>query len=263
MKSMLCLLTILCSYWVLSVSAMAEDLVTITKCPDRPLPVKFQVDCSNVADPAMKRLCRPFAENQACRVFFAYREITGIDLDKTCSVFKYKIFDKDKWPHTNGEGGIAGKCGAEYLAEYSILTKSELGPYDVHEILHVYNAQLGALPYMHILFGPGMAEARRLIGDDKGYRTALERLKYEVKTTDIGFKKGTIPAERKCLSAELNIEARLYLKDPRNAGQFYRKLERSWEKEMADRQARFNRMYDEVSGGSAKPYLLSHGCPPF
>jgi hypothetical protein len=32
---------------------------------------------------------------------------------------------------------------------------------------------------------------------------------------------------------------------------------------MADRTARFNRMYDAVSGGEAKPFLLAHGCTAF
>ncbi|HTP66141.1 MAG TPA: hypothetical protein VMJ66_12180 [Geobacteraceae bacterium] len=49
------------------------------------------------------------------------------------------------------------------------------------------------------------------------------------------------------------------MKDNHNAEKFYRKLERGREKDMADRQARFNRMYDDVSGGTAREYLLSHG----
>jgi hypothetical protein len=263
-KRKLSFLAIGCVWLFLSVPAPAQDLYTITRCPGKTdLPVVVRVDCSNVADPATKRLCLPFAENQACKVFFAYREITGIELEKSCPVIKYRIFDKDKWPHTGGEGGLAGKCGVDYLAEYSVQTKSDLGPYDVHEILHLYQQQLGALPYMHILFGPSMAEARRLIKDDKGYKASVERMKYEMKRISNDFRKRAIPPARQCLSAELFIEESLYLKDPGNVEQFYRRLQRGREMDITDRQARFNRMYDEVSGGMARQYLLSHGCEPF
>lgn len=124
-------------------SSFAQDDVTVTSCPQSNLPVKFEVDCSHVADPATKQFCKSFAENQACKVFPVYRRITGIHLEESCSEFKYVIYD------TN------------------------------------------------------------------------------------------------------NVE------------RFYRKLERSRTSDMADRQARFNRMYDEVSDGTAKRYLVSHGCAAF
>jgi hypothetical protein len=265
MKRILCSIGALCIAAVLTAPTHAQDAVTVADCPGpRSLPVSFQVDCSHVGDLATKALCRPFAENQACRVFLAYRQITGIHLEDSCPAFKYTIYDKDKWPCQGGEaGGYAGKCGAELMADYSILLKSQIGPYDVHEILHVYQSALGALPYAHILFGPGMTEARRLVGDNKGYVDALTQLKSSVARSQAAFEKGTVKPEGQCLAAELYTEDSLYLKDATNVEQFYLKLVRSWRADMADRQARFNRMYDLVSGGTAKPFLLSHGCPAF
>jgi hypothetical protein len=221
------------------------------------------VDCSRVADPGTKQLCRPFAENQACKVFWAYRDITGMRLEEECPAVKFTIYDKDEFPHGKGEGGVALHCAVDYIADYSVLIKSEIGPYDVHELLHVYQDRLGALPYMHILFGPSMAEARREIGDKHGYEFAMSRMKTDMQNTETNFEKGTIPADKQCLIAELYMESSLYLKNPKNVELFYRRLERGRKKDMADRQARFNRMYDAVSGGTAKQYLLSHGCPAF
>lgn len=249
--------------WTLSNSLFAQDVITVSSCPDRPtLPVTFVVDCLHVADPATRQLCRPFAENQACKVFWAYRNITGIRLEEHCPTLKYTIYDKDKFPHHEGEGGVALHCSADYIADVSLLIKSEIGPYDVHEILHVYQDRLGALPYAHILFGPSMAEARREIGDEKGYEEAISRLKIEMQGTEAGLAKGTISAEKECLYAELYTESSLYLKNAKNVEMFYRKLEPGGSKDMAARQARFNRMYDAVSGGTVKQYLLAH-CPRF
>ncbi len=254
-----------CAIGMLCAPAFAQSVITVSSCPGQtPLPVTFQVDCSNVADPATKQLCQPFAENQACKVFPAYRKITGINLEESCPTFKYMIYDKDKWPNKGGDaGGYAKRCGAELMTDFSALIKSPIGPYDVHEILHVYQDVLGALPYSHVLFGPSMAEARREIGDHKGYWDALTRLKVDLKATETGLQKGTIRPDDQCHSAEFYIESTLYLKDQANVEQFYRKLVRSRLSDMADRQARFNRMYNEVSGGTAKQYLVSHGCAVF
>jgi len=58
--------------------------------------------------------------------------------------------------------------------------------------------------------------------------------------------------------------ARATPSDPnRRFGHLYGKIERGGTKDMADRLARFNRMFDAVSGGTARPYLLEHGCAPF
>jgi len=263
MKQGLKLIVSALSLTILCILAQAQDVITVSTCPKRPsIPVTFKVDCSHLSDLATKQLCRPFAENQACKVFWVYRNITGIRLEGTCPTFTYTIYEKDKFPHPAGEGGVALRCGADYIADYSVLIKSDIGPYDVHEILHVYQQELGALPYQHILFGPSMAEARRETGDEKGYEEALIRLKAEMKGTEEGFAKGSIRPENQCLSAELYTEASLYLKDAKNVDEFYRRLERGRSKEMAERQGRFNRMYDAISGGTMKQYLLAH-CPRF
>jgi len=243
--------------------SLAQDVTTISGCPNQPtLPVTFQVDCSHVASKDTRQLCKPFAENQACKVFWAYRRITGINLEDSCRTYTYTIYDADKWPHPKGEGGLEMKCGSDYLTDYSVLTKSEIGPYDVHEMLHVYQSELGALPNMHIFFAPAMAEARREVGDSKGYWDAMTRLKSEMARIEIDFKSGTVRPENQCLTAELYIEESLYLEDPKNLELYYRKLVRSREKDMADRQRRYNRMFDVVSRGTAKQYLLAH-CPAF
>jgi hypothetical protein len=103
-----------------SVPVRAQDVVTISSCPGaEPLPVTFQVDCSAVADPANRALCRPFAQNQACKVFPAYRKITGIHMEDSCPVFKYTIYDKDKWPYQDSkDGGRAERCGAQILTDF-------------------------------------------------------------------------------------------------------------------------------------------------
>jgi hypothetical protein len=131
----------------------------------------------------------------------------------------------------------------------------------VHEILHVYQSDFGAIPDAHILFGPGMAEARRMVGDNKGYWDAMTQLKEGSSRTTIEFQKGTVPADRQCLVAETYTETNLYLKNSANLGEMYRKLERGRAKDMDDRYRRFNRMYDLVSC-TAKQFLLSD-CPVF
>ncbi len=242
----------------------AQDTVTVVNCPGQePLIVPVQVDCSNVADPATRSFCQPFAENQACRVIPAYRKITGIHLEDLCPKIKYTIYDKDKWPSKLSEyGGYTVGCSTDYMADYSLLLKSKIGPYDVHEILHVYQSTLGILPNSHILFGSSMAEATRLIGGNKVYVSAMT-LRREVNRIQAEFEKGTIKPETQCAEAEVYTEESLYLKDTNNVQQFYLKLVRDGKMDMADAQSRFIRMYDIVSGGTAKPYLLSHGCPPF
>ena len=249
-----------------SFAVHAQDVVTISSCQGaEPLPVTFQVDCSAVADPSNRALCRPFAQNQACKVFPAYRKITGIHMEDSCPVFKYIIYDKDKWPYQDSkDGGRAERCGAQILTDFSLLNKSpELGPIDVHEILHVYQSDLGAIPYQHILFGPSMTEARHMIGDNTGFAAEFVQMKKEFNQDKVAYETGKVKGENPCLQAELYEEDFLYMKDHNNVEQFYAKLQRSRLADMADRTARFNRMYDAVSGGEAKPFLLAHGCPAF
>lgn len=246
--------------------ASAQDIITVSSCPESGrLPVTFQVDCSKVANSASKNLCRPFGENQACKVFPAYRTITGIQMEQSCPVFRYTIYDKDKWPYQNtNDGGFAGRCGAEILTDFSLLNSSQIGPIDVHEILHVYQEALGALPYSHILFGPSMTEARRMIGDNKGYGIEFIRMKQEFNRSKAEYETGKAMAgSDPCVQAELYEETLLYMKDHNNVELFYTKLERGRLKDQADREARFNRMFDTVSGGQAKAFLLEHGCSPF
>ncbi|MGA2906237.1 MAG: hypothetical protein ABSE36_00915 [Terracidiphilus sp.] len=247
---------------VLSTFTHAQDVITLDHCSGATLPVTFQVDCTHVADPQTKEMCWPFAENQACKVFQAYRKITGIHLEQYCPTFTYKLYDKDQWPQEPGDaGGFARRCGADLTMDGII--QSSIGPYDVHEILHVYQDNvLGALPDGHILFGPAMAEAQRLIGDGKSYWNTMGRMKAELaRTTDAQY--AGLEPDRQCVKAEFYIEDSLYSKSVNNVELFYSNIERGGAKDMASRLARFNRMFDAVSGGTARQYLLAHGCAPF
>lgn len=259
------------SFLILAVSAglpsaaFAQDEITVSSCPgERRIPVPFHIDCTQISDPATKQLCGPFIENQACKISPAYRSITGIHLEDRCKVIEYTLYDPDKWPHKGGDaGGIGGGCKVELISKYSVLPKSSIGPYDVHELLHVYHTDLGALPYVHILFGSSMLEARRLAGDTEGYTQGLERLKTDTQNIEERFRQRKIPPEKRCVLAEVELEQSLYLENPKVVYEYYRKLVRSREKDQADRLARFNRMFDAVSGGKARKYLLDHGCAAF
>jgi len=226
--------------------------------------VTFKADCSHVRDPAARGQCKPFIENQACRVFPAYRRITGINLEKQCAEITYTIYDKAEWPHPQGgEGGQAERCSAELLAEFSVLIKSQVGPYDVHELLHLYQSQIGALPYSHILFGASQLEARREIGDHNGYEAGFARLKKEAFDPDLEKQFARLAPDQRCPMAEVKEEARLYISNPKVVYAYYRDLEIGWLKDQADREARFNRMFDKVSQGRARTFLLAHGCAPW
>ena len=104
MKTALRYVGVACVSWLLVAPAFAQDEITVSRCSDQNgLPVTFPVDYTHVADPATKQLSKPFAENQACKVFPAYRNITGIHLEESCPTFKYMIYDKDQWPHKGGD----------------------------------------------------------------------------------------------------------------------------------------------------------------
>jgi hypothetical protein len=67
----------------------------------------------------------------------------------------------------------------------------------------------------------------------------------------------------KCTLAQTELEERLYLENARFVYAFYRKLEPDKTKDQALREARFNRMYNLVSEGKARKFLVDHGCAPF
>jgi hypothetical protein len=253
---------------------LAQAPVSVTSCPgEAKLPVSFEIDCSHVADPAVRALCKPFIENQACKVFPAYREITGIKLEEYCRSIKYTIYDQDKWPLKEGDaGGAALHCAVEYVTDYSVKAKApaKIGPYETHEILHEYHEALGAIPYQHILFGPSQAEAMRLVGDADGYDRAIARMKQTTGTFEDDFAKfvaRSVTAPRsntdKCVLAEVQVEETLYLENPKTIYAFYRKLVPSRLKDQADREARFNRTYNTVSDGRSRSFLMAHGCAAF
>lgn len=247
--------------------AAAQDQITVSSCPGQAsLPVTFQIDCSHLKDSANKQLCRPFIENQACKVFPAYRKITGINLEQTCKSIKFTIYQDDNWPHPKGEGGLALKCAVDYLIEYSLQShpRSKMGPYDVHELLHEYHIPLGALPDAHILFTSSMAEAMREIGETDEYQQAIKRMKDEDSRLEQELTAGRITGPKQCVVAETQVEENLYLENSRSVYAFYRKLATSRNPSQADRLARFNRMFYLVSGPKPEvgKFLKDH-CGPF
>ena len=258
-------LVIACGPCFMRAPAFAQDTITVSSCPGQEqIPVKFEIDCSRVEDPAAKRSCRPFIVNVACKVFPAYRRITGIHLEETCPAIKYTIYEKNNWPHPPGEGGLALECGVDYISDYSLKFRSKLGPYDVHEILHEYQSVLGALPKAHALFGPSMTEAMREIGDP-AYEARFAEMKKEVANIEDQFHKGAEKSGDSCVLAETAVEEHLYIQNPKTVYSFYRDLVRGRLKDQADREARFNRMYVQASGGQewVRKFLLEHGCAPF
>jgi hypothetical protein len=209
-------------------AAVAQEEISVSSCAKQEkLPVAFRIDCSHVKDAATKQLCRPFIENQACKVFPVYRKITGIKLEETCPSIKFTIYDDDNWPHGAGEGGLAFHCAVDYLAKYSLKFRSEskLGPYDVHELLHEYQLTLGALPSMHPLFGPSMAEAIRQVGDLEQYERSLKNMKEEANRLADELESGKYKSSPKqCSLAQAQVEESLYLENSRNVEMFYLKL---------------------------------------
>ncbi len=261
------LLAFLCCGW-LAGTAAAQDEITVSSCPGQPkLPVTLQIDCSHVKDASARQQCRPFIQNQACKVFPAYRKITGINLETTCKSIKFTIYEDDNWPHPKGEGGLALNCAVDYLAKYSIQShlNSKIGPYDVHELLHEYQIALGALPDAHVLFSSSMAEAMREIGETDDYERAMKNMKEEAPRLVQELHDGKITGPKQCTVAETQVEETLYSENSHSVYAFYRKLAVSKNASMADRQARFDRMFYLVSGPKpeVKKFLLENGCSPF
>jgi hypothetical protein len=247
--------------------ANASDSFTVADCPGQggaseTLPVRFSIDCSHIADSQKNRFCRPFIENVACKVFKAYRKITGIKLESRCPRLTYTIYENQgDWPHKgSGAGGLSYKCQVDYMARYSILRRSELGPYDVHEILHHYHFSLPALPNQHSLFEPAMLEAMREIGDQRGYNQALEWAKARL-THVLGKEQKTDSpsSEVSCYAAQTAMETSLYVEQSQNVYRFYRELDRR----PMDAKVRLGKLLFEVSGRKAEVagFLSSHGCP--
>jgi len=252
----------------LTSTAVAQDEISVSSCPgQQTIPVTLQIDCSHLKDAATKQLCRPFIQNQACRVFPAYRKITGINLEDTCKSIRFTIYDDDNWPHPKGEGGLAGNCAVDYLAKYSLHghPNAKMGPYDVHELLHEYQLALGALPAMHVLFSSSMAEAMHEIGETEDYERAMKNMKEESLRLEQDLSNGKITGPKECTLAESQVEESLYIENSRSVYAFYRKLVVSRNPNQTDREARFNRMFYLVSGPKpeVRKFLLDHGCSPF
>jgi hypothetical protein len=253
----------------LAAQAQSADQITVSSCPGQPaIPLAFAIDCSHLKDSASKQLCRPFIENQACKVFPAYRKITGIKLEDTCKSIKFNIYQDDNWPHPKGEGGLALHCSVDYLEQYSVKFRkdSKMGPYDVHELLHEYQMALGPLPSMHPLFSSSMAEATKAVGDDEQYQRDIKNMQTESKRLHDELDSGKYAsAPNQCSLAQTAIEESLYLENSRLVSMYYLKLPPAKGNSQAERDARFNRMFFVVS--SAKPevkkFLVEHGCGPF
>lgn len=254
--------------WFSPQAAVAQVQSEVSSCRGQGrLPVAFQIDCSHLTDKATRQLCRPFIENQACKVFPAYRKITSIKLEDKCKSIKFTIYEDANWPHPNA-GGLALNCAVDYLAQYSVKSRanSKIGPYDVHELLHEYQFALGPLPSMHPLFASSMAEATRRVGDDEQYQRDIRQMHTESKRLHDELNKGKYAAApNQCSIAQTQVEESLYLKNSRFVTMFYLKLPRARGTSQAERDARFNRMFYVVSSADpeVKKMLTEHGCGAF
>jgi hypothetical protein len=266
-RTLVCLAILSALAQIFSLGAAAQDHVTVSNCPAQPkIPVTFTADCSHVHDDGTKQLCTPFLENQACKVFPAYRKITGLQLEKQCPSIRYNIYEKDNWPYPNnkGEGGLAGKCEVTLMTDYSVKVRSKIGPYDLHELLHEYQFLVGPFPVEHPFFDTTQTEAAKEIGDPAGAEAYTAKVKDEVAQVEKFLAPTKVQSDKDCASADLYIENTLYLQDPRIVYAFYRKLGPvPASKERAELYARVNRMLYIASGEKAKPFLLEHGCGPF
>ena len=259
----------LCVAGAASMMARAADVVTITACPSQAtIPVTFVVDCSHVKDAATRQLCAPFATNQACKVFPAYRKITGIRLEQRCSTITYTLYDKNNFPHGGGAGGMSYDCRIDYMAQYALQQSrhSQLGPYDVHEILHHYQMtsnELAGMTAVHTLFETSMLEAEREVSDAVSYDSSRAALKAELPQLRERLKDGKVRPKDRCRLARTVIEGELYLQDSKNVYRFYGKLASVSPRNSTEREARFNAMLNDVAGGNPKEFLTTHGCAPF
>ena len=255
--------------FLLAVCARGQEQITVSTCAGQPaLPVTFQIDCSHLKDSASRQLCRPFIENQACKVFPAYRKITGINLEDTCKTIKFTIYQDDNWPHPKAEGGLALHCTVDYLEKYSVNSHkdSKLGPYDVHELLHEYQIALGPLPSMHPLFTSSMAEATKAVGDDEQYQRDVKNMQSESTRLHSELESGKYASlPNQCSIAQTAVEESLYLENSRLLPMFYLKLPPPRGNSQAERDARFDRMFYVVGSGKPelKKFLTDHGCGPF
>lgn len=273
LRSIVGLLILAGAGWLNALAAVAQDQSEVSSCPGQgKLPVAFQIDCSHLADAATRQLCRPFIENQACKVFPAYRKITGIKLEDKCKSIKFTIYEDANWPHPKSEGGLALNCAVDYLAQYSVKaransrTNSKIGPYDVHELLHEYQFALGPLPSMHPLFSSSMAEAARQVGDDEQYQRDIKQMQAESKRLHDELVAGKYAAApNQCSIAQTQVEESLYLKNSKLVAMFYLKLPPAGGSSQAERDARFNHMFYVVSSADpeVRKMLTEHGCGAF
>jgi len=264
------MLTAICLAAAVTSAARAADVTTVTSCPSQPaIPVKFVVDCSHVKDAATRQLCGPFIANQACKVFPAYRRITGIRLEQRCPTLTYTIYDQDNFPHGGSAGGMSYSCQIDHMAQYALQqwANSTIGPYEVHEILHHYqmtSKELAAMTVAHPLFETSMADAQGEVGDNVLHDRSVARLKnVEVPRLRAALQEGTVKPADQCKAARTIVEGELYLENSRNVHLFYSKLASAAPKNAADREAAFNAMLNDVAGGKAKEFLTAHGCAPF
>jgi hypothetical protein len=249
-----------------NVCAVASDLTVVSTCPQqRHIPVTFKVDCSHLKDATTRALCRPFADNQACKVLPAYRKITGIHVERLCPTIVYAMYDRDNWPNVSAAGGVSIECRIDYLAEHALAphAKSAIGPYEVHEILHQYqmaDETLRELTVSHPLFSSSMLEAERAVGDMQAYDLGITRMEHGIPNLRTALDQATIAPTDRCRMAQSLIEEDLYLHDAKNVYRFYRRLENGPVRNAA---RQLSAMLNTVSGGTAKEFLLAHGCESF
>jgi hypothetical protein len=222
-------------------------------------------DCRRTCRRREKDTQHSFAEQQACKVFPAYRKITGIDVERLCPEIVYTLYERSNWPNGSTAGGLSLECRVDYLAEYALSphAKSAIGPYEVHEILHQYqmaDETLEELTTFHPLFASSMLEVEREIGDMETYQVGIARMKDGFRNLRTALDQATIAPTDRCRMAQTVIEEDLYLHNTKNVYQFYRMLANDT---VGNATSRLSAMLNTLSGGSAKQFMLAHGCEPF
>jgi hypothetical protein len=250
-------------------AAFGGDVTIVKSCPGQPaIAMNFVVDCTHVKDVSDRQLCEPFIINQACKVVPAYQKITGVRLDRRCQVLTYTLYDADNFPHPGGPGGLSYRCRIDYMAQHALkpYAGSSVGPYDTHELLHHYQMSipvLSGITGMHVLFGPSIAEAQALIGDNVTHVKSLGRVRSEPAEMRANLDGGSVGTAFRCRLARNIVESELYAADPKNIYEFYRRLASIVPRNVGDQEAGYDSVLNEVAGGKAKAFLSAHGCTAF
>jgi hypothetical protein len=255
----------LCVVAAIALQARPALVVASNDCASQiPVTIKFSVYCDKVRDQQARGLCGRFITNQACKVFPAYRALTGIPLEKYCKNITYRLFDRDAYPHDKG-GGISTPCEIHYIAGIvlNVSASPSIGPYEVHEILHQFqlaSAVLREMTSRHPLFEVSMVEVKRRIGDVSGYQLSLARLQQSTAVAGTGAAAFTGNLMAPCETARHEIVRDLYLRNPITIYSIYALLTAAAPTSSGGQESYLNRALIDVSRGDSRKLLEDNDC---